>query len=133
MKLATVLLLPLLAACASVPNEEEEGASPILHYLRTNRDGSEPEHVVQYRPTRETIAVYKWVSKCTTAAYVTATMDPQIREGREFVAGKVASDGRQARFGTLTLDVATSALVADLTPPGSSRIAARHQLRLRPY
>ena len=131
MKLAAALILPLLAGCTSLP--VAEGASPILHYLRSNRDGSEPEHVVQYRPTRETIAVYKWVSKCTTAAYVTATMDRDIREGRSYVAGKVAPNGGQARFGTLALDAGAPALVVAITPPGAQPITARHPLRSRPF
>ena len=109
------------------------GASPILHYVRSNRDGSEPEHVVHYRPSRREIAVYKWVSKCTTSAYVTAEMDEQVREGWLFIAGKVARDGGQARFGTLTLDQAEPALVADVTPPGGQRIQARHKLSSRSF
>ena len=107
--------------------------SPILHYVRSNRDGTEPEHIVQYRPSRTAIAVYKWVSKCTTAAYVTAEMDEEVREGRTFIAGKVARDGSQARFGTLTLDTSGPALVADVTPAGGSRLRERHPLRSRPY
>lgn len=63
----------IMAGCATVP-QPPVGRS-IYHYVRTNRDGSEPEHVVQYRPTRTEIAVYKWVEKCTTAAYVTAETD----------------------------------------------------------
>ena len=105
--------------------------SPILHYVRSNRDGSEPEHVVQYRPNRTGIAVYKWVERCTTAAYVTAEMGEDLRDGRVFIAGKVARDGSQARFGTLT--VAGNALAADVTPPGGPRIQAAHQLKARPF
>jgi hypothetical protein len=107
--------------------------SPILHYVRSNRDGSEPEHVVHYRPTRTGIAVYKWVEKCTTAAYVTAEMNETLRDGRRFVAGKVAKDGSQAAFGTLDLDAAGPALVLDVTPPGGERIQERHALGSRPY
>ena len=107
--------------------------SPIYHYLRTNLDGSEPEHVVHYRPSRHEVAVYKWVSKCTTAAYVTAQMDEGVREGRLFIAGKVARDGSQSRFGSLTLDPAEPALIADVTPPGGHRIQARHKLKSRPF
>jgi hypothetical protein len=114
----------LLAAALAAP-------SPIYHYVRSNRDGSEPEHVVHYRPTRTAIAVYKWVEKCTTAAYVTAEMAPDLKEGRRFIAGKVAKDGSQARFGTLS--VSNGALVADVTPPGGSRIQARHKLTSRPF
>ena len=122
----------LLAACASVPSAPPAGDS-IFHYVRSNRDGTEPEHVVQYRPARTAIAVYKWVSKCTTSAYVTAEMDEALREGRLFVAGKVAKDGSQERFGTLTLDPAGPALVAEIDPPGGSHISARHPLQGRPF
>ena len=106
----------------------------IYHYVRSNRDGSEAEHVVHFRPTRTRIAVYKWVEKCTTAAYVTAEMAPDLVEGQRFVAGKVAKDGSQATFGTLTLDSKTPALTIDVTPPGSTeRIRETHQLRSHPY
>ena len=117
-----------LASCATVPPPASDS---IYHYLRTNRDGSEPEHVVQYRPSRTGIAVYKWVEKCTTAAYVTAEMDETVREGRLFIAGKVAKDGGQARFGTL--DAAGPALKAEIDPPGGSHISARHPLQSRPF
>ena len=105
--------------------------APILHYIRSNRDGSKAEHVVQYRPTRTGIAVYKWVERCTTAAYVTAEMGDDLRDGRLYVAGKVAKDGSQARFGTLA--ATGTRLSADVTPPGGPRIQAEHQLAARPF
>jgi hypothetical protein len=108
-------------------------ASPIYHYIRSNRDGSEPEHVIHYRTSRTGIAVYKWVEKCTAAAYVTAEMSDDVRQGRVFFAGKVARDGSQARFGTLTLDPVLMTLAADVTPPGGQRIRVRHSLRAVPY
>ena len=120
-------MLTLLAAAAL------SSASPILHYIRSNRDGSEPEHVVHYRPSRNDIAVYKWVEKCTTAAYVTAQMSDDLHQGRVYFAGKVARDGTQARFGTLTFDPYLMILAADVTPPGGQRIRARHSLRAIPY
>jgi hypothetical protein len=121
-----------LAGCASAPAPSSVD-NPIYHYVRSNSDGTEPEHVVHYRPSRHEIAVYKWVEKCTTAAYVTAEMDDTVREGRLFVAGKVALDGSQDRFGTLALDPAAAALVVDITPPGGQRIQMRHALRSRPF
>ena len=121
-------LLAMLAAMQPAPVGDA-----ILHYVRSNRDGSEPEHVIQFRPTRTGIAVYKWVSKCTTAAYVTAEMDADVRQGSTYVAGKVARDGSQAQFGTLTFDPAEPALTVDITPPGADRIQMRHALLGRPY
>ena len=120
-------MLTLLAAAALAT------PSPIYHYVRTNKDGSEPEHVVHYRPSKTGIAVYKWVEKCTTAAYVTADMSDDLQQGRVFIAGKVAKDGSQARFGTLTLDPRLLTLAADVTPPGGPRIQVKHSLRGMPY
>ena len=129
------MLSLLLAAAlfAEPPAPKPLVGDAILHYVRSNRDGSEPEHVLQFRPTRTGIAVYKWVSKCTTSAYVTAEMDEQVGEGRIFVAGKVATDGSQAKFGTLTLDAAAQALAVDITPPGGARIQQSHKLKGRPF
>ena len=126
------LLLALLIGAAP-PEPKPLVGDAILHYVRSNRDGSAPEHVVQFRPTRTGIAVYKWVSKCTTAAYVTAEMDSDVAEGRTFVAGKVAPDGGQAKFGTLTLNGAAPVLAVDISPPGAARIQQSHKLKGRPY
>jgi hypothetical protein len=125
--------IAILLAAAAAPQPAPVGDA-IYHYVRSNRDGSKAEHVVQFRPARTSIAVYKWVEKCTTAAYVTAEMEPDLAEGRQFVAGKVAKDGSQATFGTLTLDPKSAALTVDVTPPGSSeRIRETHKLETRPY
>lgn len=123
----------LLASLAAFQPAAGTPASDILHYVRSNQDGTKPEHVVQYRPSRTSIAVYKWVEKCTTAAYVTAEMHDDLRQGRVFVAGKVARDGTHATFGTLTLDRAGGALDTDLTPPGGSRIQHREPLKSQPF
>ena len=121
-----------LVGCATVPPQPAAGDA-IYHYVRSNRDGTEPEHIVQFRPTRTQVAVYKWVEKCTNAAYVTAEMDAAVREGRRYFAGRVARDGSQAQFGTLTLDPESSTLAAELNPPGAGRITAEHKLKSRPY
>ena len=127
------LVLLTVAGCVSPTRVPEGQEGPILHYLRSNRDGSAPEHVVQFRPSSRQVAVYKWVDKCTTAAFVTAQMDESVREAESFVAGKVSTDGSQARFGTLTLDSRVSALVVDVTPAGGPRLQQRHALKGRPF
>lgn len=125
--------IAILLAAAAGPQPGPVGDA-IYHYVRSNRDGSQAEHVVHFRPTRTGIAVYKWVEKCTTAAYVTAEMEPDLAEGRQFVAGKVATDGSQAAFGTLTLDPKSPALTVDVTPPGSTeRIQETHKLQGRRF
>jgi hypothetical protein len=107
--------------------------SPIYHYVRSNRDGSRAEHVVQFRPTRTSVFVYRWVEKCTTAAYITAAMSDDLRDARFFAAGMVARDGTQAQFGTLTFDPRILTLSVDGKRPGGSRVQGEHMLKARPY
>ncbi|WP_118857652.1 hypothetical protein [Sphingomonas mesophila] len=112
-----VSCLALLAAgCAVPPPVGPSGAravdGAIHHYVRSNRDGTEAENVVHFRPRRDEVAVYKWVGKCTTAAYVTAQFDPATWEARGLDAGKVARDGSQTRFGRIDLDPATRTVSA---------------------
>ncbi|WP_265571587.1 hypothetical protein [Sphingomicrobium nitratireducens] len=78
--------------------------APISHYIRSNGDGTMAEHIVHHFPTDRDIAVYKWVAKCETAAYVTAQMGGEPFEAQRLIAGKVAEDGSQAAFGELSLD-----------------------------
>ena len=120
----------LLAALLAVGQPAAVGDA-ILHYVRSNRDGSEPEHVVHFRPARDSIAVYKWVEKCTTAAYVTALMQPDNRQARRFLAGKVARNGSQDAFGFLTVD--KTDLVLDMKPPGAGRVQERYRLSSQPF
>lgn len=111
--------LPLLMLAAQAPD------AVVRHYVRSNRDGSQAEHIVQFRPTRTDVAVYKWMSKCETAAYVTAQLDPTTWEPVGLDAGKVTADGGQSKFGRIDLDPATRTISAwaDL-PPGRVRDTA---------
>jgi hypothetical protein len=134
MKLIALLPVVTLSACAAMPvSAEAAGASPILHYLRSNTDGSQPEHVVQYRPSPADIAVYKWVRKCATAAYVTARMASGTAEASRYTAGKVAQDGSQASFATLELDGATNSLNLSVRSSDGPPQSAKHALKQRPY
>lgn len=110
-------MLSLILAASLASNTAPDGL--IRHYIRSNRDGSDAENIVHFRPTRNEVAVYKWMSKCNGAAYVTAQMDMAAWEPNGLDAGKVAKDGSQAKFGRVELDPATRTLSAwaDL-PPG---------------
>lgn len=103
----------LLASCASPPPSPaplpappaaaSQWTAPVLHYIRSNRDGSEPEHIVHFRPSRTDVAVYKYMSKCTNAAYVTAQMSDVYWEAIGLDAGKVGKTGGQEKFGRIAL------------------------------
>jgi hypothetical protein len=118
MLVAAAAAAALLAGCAAAPNfpaalpaASAPGASPaessgevIRHYIRSNRDGSEPENIVHFRPARTEVAVYKWMSKCNGAAYVTAQLDPEYWEAVALDAGKVGRDGSQVKFGRVVFE-----------------------------
>lgn len=103
MRLAVILALGL-AALTALPAQAADRVGRVYHYLRTNSDGSEPEHVRVYRRSLTDIAVNKQVSRCTNAAYVTAELDLRQGEARVLTAGRLARDGSQQAFGTLNLD-----------------------------
>lgn len=52
-----------------------ERTTPTYHYLRSNVDGSLPEHVV-FRPAGDTIEIFKFVKPGTASALVSCTMAP---------------------------------------------------------
>lgn len=116
-KMLALLPLALATTIPAVPAHAHDG-SAIYHYVRSNTDGSKRENIVHYFPAPGEVSVYKWVSKCTTAAYVTGFMDDDIREAKRLVAGKVGEDGNQAIFGDLVLDdvARTLTITIDLGP-----------------
>lgn len=91
-----MLALLLAAAAPSI------GTS--WHYLRSTRAGAEREHVWVHRASAAQLAVYKMRSRCTNAAFVTATIDPETGEASELVAGRLRRDGSVETFGTLRHD-----------------------------
>ncbi|HVH49820.1 MAG TPA: hypothetical protein VM760_08090 [Sphingomicrobium sp.] len=119
-----MLSLMLLAAAAASP--------PLLHYVRSNRDGSEPENIVMYRPTVTTVAVYKYVSRCTTAAYVTAAFDPASGEVAGMDAGKVGQKGEQVKFGRIDFDAGSRTLSAWVDTP-AGRLSEQMKVPDRPW
>lgn len=114
MRVLAALFCLTLAGCAHQPVAVDDA---IRHYVRSNRDGSSPEHIVHFRPSATDVSVYKWVSKCNGAAYVTAQMDPAVWEPRSLIAGRVATDGSQKRIGELVLDRGTRILTASIDLP----------------
>lgn len=108
MKLIALAFAALVAACATAPAPE----APLLRYIRSNQDGSLPEHIYVYRPDATHLEVGKMVSRCTNAAFVTAELDPERGQPRQLVGGRLAHDGTQQAFAWLTYDPDTRRLRA---------------------
>ena len=109
------------AGGAAMDGTEAAQAKPavgrIYEYVRTNRDGTLPERIVMFRRTATEIEVYKAVSLCNNAAYVTGIFDPATLEARTLHAGRVAKDGSQQRFGRLDYDPARRLVIARIDLP----------------
>jgi hypothetical protein len=103
-----------LAACASAapPSETSPTIGRLYHYLRSNQDGSLPEHIYQYRAGAAELEVGKQVEPCTNAAFVTAEMDLDRGQGLSFTGGRLQRDGTQAAFAWLSYDAQTRRLNA---------------------
>lgn len=92
-------------------------ARSVLHYQRTNSDGSEPEDVVVFIRSPSDIAVMKAKSPCTNAAFVTAKIDPVSGQARALVGGRLQRDGSQGAFAWLSRDEASGMIHARLGSP----------------
>lgn len=99
-----------------------------LHFERSNRDGSEREHIYMHRAAADRIEVYKMVERCTRAAFVTATIDPKTGVASALEAAKLAPDAGKVAFGMLTDDganIATRLEVDGQTRQFTTRIEGR--------
>lgn len=76
-------------------------ATPVLHYQRTNIDGSEPETVVVHARAPGEVEVFKAKSRCTNAAYVTARVSPANGQVSALVGGRLGRDLGQQPFAYL--------------------------------
>lgn len=104
----TLSLALALAACASAPPPAQSGR--IYHYLRTNHDGSLPEHVYVFREAPGRVSVYKMVTPCTRAAYVTGELDLARRQPLALVGGRLTESGGQNAFAWLNFNPAEQTL-----------------------
>lgn len=61
---------------------------PVLHYVRSNSDGSEQERVVVFAERPDRVRVFKGRDRCTSAAYVTAELDQATGQALSLVGGR---------------------------------------------
>lgn len=89
----------------------------ILHYVRSNSDGTEAEKVSVYQASPTQVAVYKMRSRCTNAALVTATFDLETGRATQLVGGRLARDGTQDAFAWMDHDPAANRLIVRVESP----------------
>jgi hypothetical protein len=122
----------LLAACGE-KKEADEAAAPFgtpaaaiaadnpigttLAYVRSNQDGTKPEHILVHIVSPSELHVAKMAAPCTDAAYVTATFDPTTKEATRLVGGRLTREGTQDPQAFLDLDPKTRKLTVRLGDP----------------
>lgn len=112
--LRSILAALTLTACASAPHEDHSRVGRLYHYVRSNQDGSEPEHIYQFHASETRLEVGKMVSNCTNAAFVTADLDPVSHQARALVGGRLGHDLSQAPFAWLSYDRQSGRLQASV-------------------
>jgi hypothetical protein len=106
--LAALLLLLALPAFAQFEDYRyRPGKAPVgrvLHYVKSQRDGSHESLVSVYVPAAERVESLKWERGGTQATLVVATMDWSVFSVREFEAWGLAKDAAGERRATLTVN-----------------------------
>jgi hypothetical protein len=97
---ACLLLAAASGGSIAAPTAPTAPDEPVLHYVRTNDDGTEPEKIVIHRAAGGKVEVFKEQSPCTNAAYVTAQLD-QDGQTRSLVGGRLTRELTQQPFAWL--------------------------------
>jgi len=122
------MLSLLIAASLAGPDMR-----PVHHYHRTNGDGSEAEDIHVFVEAPDRIAVMKEKSRCTNAAYVTATLDPATGQATRLIGGRLTRALTQQPFAWLTANGDSTKLAARIgsaDAPASFEIAAKPPWRV---
>jgi hypothetical protein len=89
----------------------------IYHYVRSNRDGTSPEHVYVYRAASNRLEIYKMTEQCTNAAFVTAWVNADNGRAVVITGGRLMPQARYENFARITFDGASRMLDAEAALP----------------
>ncbi|MCA1750037.1 MAG: hypothetical protein LC634_11140, partial [Sphingomonadales bacterium] len=116
-------------ATGAIGGEQTASATGrIYHYIRSNQDGSAPEHVWVYRAAPNKLEVYKAVERCTDAAFVTAWIDPETGRASLINGGRLMPEARYENFAQLAYDGTSSRMTVDAALPD---LAVHEEIRVR--
>ena len=115
MKIVFAFATSMLAvtACATAPDTPATlPAGDILHYVRSNTDGTMAESISVYQVSATEVEVFKRVQPCTPAALVTGRFDLSSDEAVALVGGRLAKDATQAPIAWLKHELAHVTMTA---------------------
>jgi hypothetical protein len=97
-------------------------AETILHYVRSNQDGSNPEKISVFLESPTRVAVFKRRSPGTDAALVVGHLDPRNHRAEMLVGGRLRSDGRQDPRAWLRHDLTKKTLSVSFEGPDATPV-----------
>jgi len=105
----TILAL-LVSACQVVSGAHRPAATAppyigrVLTYQRSNLDGSEAETIRVFRRSASRIEVVKTRAPCSSAAFVSAELDPVLGDATHLAGGRLLPGGRHTEEAWLDLN-----------------------------
>jgi hypothetical protein len=103
----------------------------VYHYLKTNIDGTNPEHVSQYVASRERLEVFKFHPKGERAGLVIAEMDWTMFSAKRLESWQVFSKGEKKLFATLTYLNAEKAV--EVSIPSMNKAVEKTAIKYLPF
>lgn len=115
----TAGISPIVATARALPADAPpaDRIGRIYRYLRSNRDGTEPEWIEVYRKDAATVEVYKMRARCENAALVVAELDLVRGQARRMQGGRLLPGNRREMFALLEYDPATHTIDAKVRLP----------------
>ena len=103
----------------------------VYHYLKTNIDGTHPEHVSQYVASRERLEVFKYHPKGERAGLVIAEMDWTIFSAKRLESWQVFKTGERKLFATLSYH--SDEKVVEVSIPSMKKTAEKTAIKHLPF
>lgn len=103
----------------------------VYHYLKTNIDGTNPEHVSQYVASRDRLEAFKFHPKAERAGLVIAEMDWTMFSAKQLESWQVFSKGEKKLFATLTYLHAEKAV--EVSIPSMRKAGEKTSIKYLPF
>ena len=97
---------------------EKSAVGTVYHYVKTNIDGTHPEHISQYVATKDRLEVFKFHPKEEPAAWVFADMDWRTFSVKHLESWQTFRDGNRKLIATIDYVDAEKAAEVTVVPTG---------------
>lgn len=97
---------------------EKSDVGTVYHYVKTNIDGTHPEHISQYVATKDRLEVFKFHPKEEPAAWVFADMDWRTFSVKHLESWQTFRDGSRKLIATVDYVDEEKAVAVTVIPTG---------------